>query len=143
MANNNIFIEKDVNNIFIVNPNKVTNQFGNAEDRNVPMEDLVYYVNLDCDIKPRSRLIGGVKGNDKTTQTTTQTTTQIAYGKINFLKPNDQDYLTTKWTQLQTDVNDPNTINGELLGLKTVTYKVNASFVPTITITLEDSKGRA
>ena len=139
MANNNIFIEKDVNNIFIVNPNKVTNQFGNAEDRNVPMEDLVYYVNLDCDIKPRSRLIGGVKGNDNTTQTTTQ----IAYGKINFLKPNDQDYLTTKWSQLQTDVNDPNTINGELLGLKTVTYKVNASFVPTITITLEDSKGRA
>ena len=135
MANNNIFIEKDVNNIFIVNPNKVTNQFGNAEDRNIPMEDLVYYVNLECDIKPRSRLIGGIDG--------TQTTTQIAYGKINFLKPNDQDYLTTNWSRLQTDVTDPNIINGELLGLKTVTYKVNTSFVPTITITLEDSKGRA
>jgi len=135
MANNNIFIEKDVNNIFIVNPNKVTNQFGNAEDRNIPMEDLVYYVNLECDIKPRSRLIGGIDGN--------QTTTQIAYGKINFLKPNDQEYLTTNWTKLQTDVDDPNIINGELLGLKTVTYKVNTSFVPTITITLEDSKGRA
>ena len=135
MANSNIFIEKDVNNIFIINPNKVYNNFGTGEDRYVPLEELIYYVNLECEIKPRSRLIGGL---DNTT-----TTTQIAYGKINFLKPKDQEYLTTKWSLLQTDVTDPNTINGELLGIKSVTYKVNTSFIPTITVTLEDSKGRA
>ena len=143
MANNNIFIEKDVNNIFIVNPNKVTNQFGNAEDRNIPMEDLVFYANLECDIKPRSRLIGGVDGSKDGEKSSPKITTQIAAGKINFLKPNDQEYLTTNWTKLQSDVSDPNVINGELLGLKTINYRVNSSFVPTITITLEDSKGRA
>jgi hypothetical protein len=135
MESNDIFVEKNFDNIFIVNPNRVLNQYGNPEDRYIKHEELIYYVNLECELKPRSRLISG---DDKGT-----TLTQIAIGKVNFLKPNDQDYLTTNWTKLQSDVSDPNVINGELLGLKTVTYKVNTSFVPTITITLEDSKGRA
>jgi hypothetical protein len=135
MESNNIFVEKNFDNIFIVNPNRILNQYGNPEDRYVKHEELIYYVNLECDLKPRSRLIDG---DDKGT-----TLTQIAIGKVNFLKPNDQDYLTTNWTKLQSDVSDPNVINGELLGLKSVTYKINTSFIPTITITLEDSKGRA
>ena len=135
MESNDIFVEKNFDNIFIVNPNRVLNQYGNPEDRYVKHEELIYYVNLECDLKPRSRL---VSGDEKGT-----TLTQIAIGKVNFLKPNDQDYLTTNWTKLQSDVSDPNIINGELLGLKSVTYKINSSFIPTITVTLEDSKGRA
>ena len=135
MESNDIFVEKNFDNIFIVNPNRVLNQYGNPEDRYVKHEELIYYVNLECELKPRSRLISGDENGT--------TLTQIAIGKVNFLKPNDQDYLTTNWTKLQSDVTDPNVINGELLGLKTVTYKINTSFIPTITITLEDSKGRA
>ena len=134
MADKNIYIETDINNIFIINPNKVFTSDGKYEDRVVPHEQLIMYANLECDIQPRSRLITGDNGTNLR---------QIASGSINFLRPNNQNYLTTNWSKSQSEVNDPNTINGELLGITSINYKVGMSMAPLVTISLEDSKGRA
>jgi hypothetical protein len=134
MADKNIYIESDYNNIFIINPNKVFGVDGNVEDRNVAHEKLIMYANLECDLQPRSRLISG---SDSTTLR------QIGASSVNFLKPNNQDYLTTNWTKSQSDVNDANVVNGELLGITAINFKVSNSQVPVVTVSLEDSKGRA
>jgi hypothetical protein len=134
MADKNIYIESDYNNIFIINPNKVFGVDGKVEDRNVAHEELIMYANLECDLQPRSRLISG---SDSTN------IRQIGASSINFLKPNNQDYLTTNWTKSQLDVNDINVVNGELLGITAINFKVSNSQVPVVTVSLEDSKGRA
>jgi hypothetical protein len=134
MADKNIYIESDYNNIFIINPNKVFGENGLPEDRNISHEELIMYANLECDLQPRSRLISGSESTNLR---------QIGASSINFLKPNNQDYLTTNWSKSQLDVNDPNVINGELLGITSINFKVNRSQTPVVTISLEDSKGRA
>ena len=134
MADKNIYIESDYNNIFIINPNKVFGENGQPEDRDIAHEELIVYANLECDIQPRSRLING--GN-------TTNLRQIGASSINFLKPNNQDYLTTNWSKSQLDVNDANVVNGELLGITAINFKVNRSQTPVVTVSLEDSKGRA
>ena len=85
----NIHIENDYQNIFVVNPNKVDLPNGQVGDRNIAQEELVMYANLECNLQPRSKLIVG--GGDKQLRT-------LGLGKINFLKPTGEDYLTTKWT---------------------------------------------
>ena len=134
MADKNIYIESDYNNIFIINPNKVFGENGLPEERNISHEELIMYANLECDLQPRSRLISGSESTNLR---------QIGASSINFLKPNNQDYLTTNWSKSQLDVNDPNVINGELLGITSINFKVNRSQTPVVTISLEDSKGRA
>ena len=134
MADKNIYIETDINNIFLINPNKVFGTNGGYEDRYIPHEELIMYANLECNLQPRSRLI---TGEDSTTLK------QIGVGKINFLKPNNQDYLTTNYTKSQLDVEDSNVVNGELLGITAINFKVSRSQTPIVSISLEDSKGRA
>ena len=134
MADKNIYIETDINNIFLINPNKVYGTNGGYEDRNVPHEELIMYANLECNLQPRSRLITGSDSTDLR---------QIGVGKINFLKPNNQDYLTTNYTKSQAEVDDANIVNGELLGITAINFKVSRSQTPIVTISLEDSKGRA
>ncbi|WP_460997312.1 hypothetical protein, partial [Staphylococcus aureus] len=75
-------------------------------------------------LQPRSRL---VVGDDS------QALQTISIASINFLKPNNQDYLTTNWTELQSDVFNSKVINSELLGITAINYKVGPSFTPTIT----------
>ena len=134
MADERIYVESSFDNILIVNPNKVINSENNPEDRNIRQEDLVMYANLECNLQPRSRLLVGE--NDQTLQT-------IAISSVNFLKPNNQDYLTTNWTELQSNVSNPSVINSELLGISNISYKCGASFVPTVDVKLEDVRGRA
>ena len=129
-----IYVENDFDNIFIVNPNKVYNNIGGVEDRNVKQEDLVMYANLECAIQPRSRLLIGDDGDSSYEI--------VAASKLNFLKPNNQDYLGTNWTQSQTS-NSENVSTTELLGIVNITYNVNPSFTSTVTIVLEDVRGRA
>jgi len=66
MASENIYVfQNTCNNIVVVNPNKVTNMDGgNAEDRNIKQENLIYYANLECTLIPRSRLINGSNKNN-------------------------------------------------------------------------------
>lgn len=134
MGNERLFIENYFNNIVVVNPNKVYNNLQEVEDRNISQENLVIYANLQCSLQPRSRLI---KGEDF------QEIQTIATSKLNFLNPNNQDYFSTNWTDLQSQHANPNVINSELLGITNISYKCGASFIPTVDITLEDIRGRS
>jgi hypothetical protein len=131
MAGENFYV-RSFDNVFVVDPNRVLNSEGNPEERNVAQEKLIMYANLECSVQPRSRLISGE-------QTNSVENVQIA--SVNFLRPGDQNYLTTNWTNIQS-VNDK-ILNSELLGIKSISYKCGASFTPTVNVTLEDIKGRA
>jgi len=137
-----IYIENNYNNIFIINPNKTyqtSDVIGEDEltvgDRNLKQEDLVMYANLECNIQPRSRLLLGDDGAGENSL--------IATSKVNFLKPNDENFFTTNWTLDATNTTDERVINSELLGITNITYTVNPAYVPTVNITLEDIRGRA
>jgi hypothetical protein len=136
MANKNIYVESNFDNIFVVDPNRVFNDQNLPEPRNVNQEDLVMYVNLECELVPRSRLVKGSDGNSGQL-------TQIAAGTVNYLNPNGNQELTTNWSELQEGIPNQNTLNRELLGIKRIIYKVGLSFVPEVTISLEDVKGRS
>ena len=136
IVSGDVFIELEQNNVFIINPNKEFNEQGYAEARNIKQEDFVTYANLECNLLPRTRLLIGVDNSNDTTL--------IATTKINFLKPNNSNYLNTDWTLPQGEVSTNfNEINTELLGITNISYSVNNAFAPTITILLEDITGRA
>ena len=134
MANNQIIYNKAFDNILVIDPNKVINKDGFPEDRNVPQEDLVMYANLECNLQPRSRLLVGEN---------TQSLETVNLASVNFLKPGNQDYLTTNWTGLQSDFANPKVINSELLGITNISYVCTNKFVTTVNITMEDIRGRA
>jgi hypothetical protein len=140
MANYNkagdISVEQEFNNIFVANPNKVYADDGSKVDRYVKHEELVMYANLEANLQPRSRLLVSDNGDTESKL--------IATSNINFLRPNDQNYLTTNWTNFNTNNNNSNqTWNPELLGITNISYSVNTSFTSKINITLEDVQGRA
>jgi len=135
MASENIYVfPSTCNNIFVINPNQIQNEYGNPEDRNIKQENLIYYVNLECELEPRSRLISGA---DKTT------VKLVSLATMNFLNPTGTGELTTEWTGIQDRNANQNQIANQLLGMKTISYRVGLSYIPTITINLEDVKGRA
>lgn len=136
MGSENIYVfQNTCDNIFVINPNKITTEFSNnGEDRNVKQENLIYYANLECELEPRSRL---VTGGDKSTVTT------VSLASMNFLNPTGDGYLTTDWTSIQDTTVNQNQIASQLLGMKSISYKVGLSYIPTVTINLEDVKGRA
>ena len=86
----NILVEFDYNNIIVVDPNKVINEQGVAQQRLVRHEDLVIYANLETKVLPRTKLAVGVANND-----IMQT---VSIATINFLKPGGNTFLDTKWT---------------------------------------------
>jgi len=133
MANEKIWVN-NFSNISLIDPNKIINENGFTEDRNLKQENLVFYVNLQCNVQPRSKLISGTKG-------LVIEPTSIA--EINFLKPNGENYLTTRWTELLPINRQKENFTTELLGITNITYRCNASFTPTVDIILEDLKGRA
>jgi hypothetical protein len=136
MASENIYVFGNTcNNIFVVNPNKVTTEYNNnGENRNIKQENLIYYANLDCELIPRSRLINGSNKN---------TVKVVSLASMNFLNPTGDGSLTTDWTSIQDTKVNQNQIATQLLGMKGISYKVGLSYIPTVTISLEDVKGRA
>jgi len=136
MGSENIYVFGNTcNNIFVVNPNKVTTEYNNnGENRNIKQENLIYYANLDCELIPRSRLINGSDKN---------TVKVVSLASMNFLNPTGDGSLTTDWTSIQDTKVNQNQIATQLLGMKGISYKVGLSYIPTVTISLEDVKGRA
>ena len=155
----NILVEFDYQNIIVVDPNKIIDSDGKAKERLVNHEDLVMYANLECSVIPRSKLSIGVSNSELKT---------ISLAKINFLNPTGGKYLNNNYTNLFTDnqknepIQPPPTnfyeqtpiryIGDEpdneitetsLLGITAISMRVNTSFMPTISITLEDVRGRA
>lgn len=85
----NIYVETAYNNIILVDPNKTTRIGTNGrqfvEERLVDHENLVMYANLEAEVLPRTKLaVGGTPQDNIRT---------ISLAKINFLKPNEDEFL--------------------------------------------------
>ena len=80
----NIYIDLDKQNIIIVDPNKVVDEQNIIRERNIHQEDLVMYANLECKVQPRTRLAKTSTGINNDT---------ISIAQINFLKPEENDYM--------------------------------------------------
>ena len=161
----NIFVEFDYNNIFLIDPNRVVNSEGKIKERTVKQERLVMYANLECNLTPRTKLAVGASQDDRN-----QT---INIGSINFLKQGDKEYLDNSYTDEltgkntlkgdsengfgfgvnQIKQNDGNqtllsdgkegSVNNGLLGITSININTSLSLYPTIQMSLEDIKGRA
>ena len=92
ITNNDIYVKKEENNLVIIDPNKVFGPGGASQDRYVDQEELMYFVNLEANIVPRSILDLG----DSTD--TSDTRRMIASGTLNYLGPNGGDPLSSIWT---------------------------------------------
>jgi hypothetical protein len=85
----NILVEFDYNNIIVVDPNKTIDGQGNVKERLVDHENLVMFVNLEAEVLPRTKLaVGG---------SPTDVATTVSIAKINFLKPNKDNFFSTQY----------------------------------------------
>ena len=171
----NILVEFDYNNIIVVDPNKTIDAQGNVQERLVDHENLVMFVNLEAEVLPRTKLaVGGSPQDESRT---------VSIAKINFLAPNQGDYLSTSYydefTGLNSTVKDKNgnygygtnqhtekivvppknqtayvkagvvnngidgAADNGLLGITSINVRVSTSFIPSVTIELEDVQGKA
>ena len=161
----NIYVDFDVQNLIVVDPNKLVDKDGNIKERLVDQENLVMYANLETKLLPRTKLAVGTASNDPI-----QT---VSIADINFLKPAGQKYLTNEYTNEITGEGalnkggnnensasfNPNMSNKPqstiqqgtevrsndtgLLGITAINVKINTSFIPQVDIELEDVQGRA
>ena len=157
----NIRVIYDESNVIYIDPNKLILDTGEIIDRAVKPENFVMYANLETTLIPRTKLlIGGAPNNSNR---------NILVGSLNFLKPNTKDnYFTSSYydeftgknslanegtNQKTIDIveNDDNPYflnsakniqDNTLLGIKNISIKTNSSFIPTVTITMEDIQGR-
>jgi len=167
--NENILVEFDYNNITVVDPNKVIDDQGRAKERNIKQENLVFYANLECKVLPRTKLAVGVASNDAIQTVSIATINFLKQGDKEFLDNSYTDEITGKDTisgkgvnQIkQTEVTNPQnnadkfirqTLNtggkpgaqdNGLLGITSINVRQDTSFLPVISVTLEDVKGRA
>ena len=161
----NIYVDFDVQNLIIVDPNKLQDNDGKIRERLVDQENLVMYANLETKLLPRTKLAVGTSPQDAIET--------INIAEINFLKPAGQKYLTNEYTnemtgegifnkggnnQSSASFNPQNSNKPQatiqsgtearsndtgLLGITSINVKINTSFVPQVDILLEDVQGRA
>ena len=165
----NILVELDYDNISLIDPNKVIDLQGNIKDRLVKQEDLVMYANLECNVLPRTKLAVGTAMNDSQRTISVGKINFLNPGNKTFLGTLWADELTGKDTlegkgvnqKNETSVKNPNksddyyvtqnlysngtpgAVDNGLLGIKSIRVEVSTSFLPVITVQLEDVKGRA
>jgi len=152
----------DYQNVIYIDPNKIVSSDGTVNDRGVRHEDFVMYANLETKLIPRTKLLVGTNVNDDIRT--------ISLASINFLKPNTgDDFFTASYydeftgrnsmsnngvNQKESKVvvdenrsyfkNDAiNVQDNSLFGIKNISIKTTSSFIPTVSITMEDSQGRA
>jgi hypothetical protein len=163
----NILVEFDYNNIIVVDPNKTIDAFGNIRERLVDHEKMVMFANLEAEVVPRTKLSVGGSPEDKIRTISVAKMNFLRPTEDTFLTSGYYDELTGKnaknglgQNQMRSElINQPdgstpyvkNTVNspGEkatdngLLGITSINVTTNTSFVPTVTILLEDIQGRA
>jgi hypothetical protein len=165
----NILVEFDYDNISLIDPNSVVDQEGNVKERFVKQEDLVIYANLECNVLPRTKLAVGSSMNDSQRTVSVGKINFLNPGNKPFLDTKWTDELTGKDTIQGKGVNqpkltavknpnqpndyyltqnllsngNPGAVDNGLLGIKHINVSYNTNFVPQISITLEDVKGRA
>lgn len=152
----------DYQNVIYIDPNKIITNTGEVIDRAVIPENFVMYANLETKLIPRTKLLIGGDPN--------RSIQNIKLASINFLKPNTKDdYFTSSYYDEFTGKNSlegrgtnqksidlvgegeesyflngvENIEDNTLFGIKMIDIKTNSSFVPTVTITMEDIQGRA
>jgi hypothetical protein len=161
----NIFVDFDYQNVFLVDPNKTVDLNGVARERQIHHENLVMYANLEAtNVFPRTKLAVGAPLTDAIQN--------VPIAAMNFLRPGGKTLLTNAYldeiTGLNTSTgkgtNQPNitnvsqqnktdefylkqnTINSQdtgLLGIESIRVKNNRSATPSVEMTLIDTQGRA
>ena len=149
----NIYTNAVGNNLVVVDPNKVVLN-GEIKDRLVDHEDMVMYANLTAIIYPRSKVISGSQNQGD------RIIVDIFDGELNFLKPKNSDFLNSDWTQAFTnpDVNKKvktvnsegttigvtteNTLDFQGFGITSINVKLNASYIPQVSINFTDVRGK-
>jgi hypothetical protein len=165
----NILVEFDYNNISIIDPNKVIDNDGKVKERYVKQENLVMYANLECKVLPRTKLAIGVANNDQVQTVSIASINFLKPGDKTFLDNSYTDELTGKDTITGNGVNQPKltsvsnpnkssdyyirqtinsggkqaSVDNGLLGITSINIRQGLDFLPSITIELEDVKGRA
>jgi len=165
----NILVEFDYQNISVIDPNKVVDQEGKIKDRNIKQEDLVYYANLECSVLPRTKLAIGVPQSETVRTVSVAKLNFLNPGFKKFLDETYYDELTGKKTLEGKGINQPKITvtqnpdisddfyvnqailsNGKegstdtgLLGMTQINISYGTDFLPVVSITFEDVKGRA
>jgi len=147
-----IFTNPVGNNLVVVDPNKVMGSNGKVVDRLVNAEDLVMYANLTARIYPRSKIIAGASAGD-------EIKVELFDGELNFLKPGGKKFLDSDWTEGFTDPDFGKTkkstnkgVSPSKLfdnskdfggfGITSISVKVNASYIPQVSINFTDVRGK-
>jgi hypothetical protein len=163
----NILVEFDYNNIIVVDPNKTIDALGNIRERLVDHENLVMYANLEAEVVPRTKLSVGGSPEDRLRTISVAKMNFLRPTEETFLTTGYYDELTGKnaknglgVNQMQEEIIDPKdgtkpyskmtltdpggkaTDNG-LLGITSISIKTSTSFIPQVSMTLEDIQGRA
>lgn len=165
-SSGNIFVEFDYNNLIVVDPNK-TIKNEKVSERLVDHENLVMYANLEADVLPRTKLAVGISPENSGLETVSVAKMNfLKPTKNSYLGTGYLDELTgknvTKFDGTNqpkevyqtskngskpyisnTVVNESNIVDNGLLGITQINVVTNSSFVPTVTMELEDVQGRA
>ena len=165
----NILVEFDYQNITVIDPNKVIDENGKAKERLVKHENLVMYANLECKVIPRSKLVLGASNSDNLRTISVTSMNFLNPGEKTYLDNAYTDEITGKdtikgegvnqqrinlvqtpnksdefyYTQSTYSNKEPKATDNGLLGIKSITVKINSAFEPVINIKMEDIKGRA
>lgn len=159
-GNEKVFVDADFDNIVVIDPNKVVNLDGTVDERLVNHENLVMYANLEARIIPRTKLAAGSSYSDSIR------TVGVGQLDINFLKGNqfkdsktetnnvnlntgnsigkNPSYMDTNWSEqfLFDQRRTAQDVDTQLLGITRISIKMNASYVPEVTIEMTDIQGR-
>jgi len=163
----NILVEFDYNNIIVVDPNKTIDAFGNIRERLVDHEKMVMFANLEAELLPRTKLAVGGSPEDRVSILSIAKINFLKPTELTSLTTGYYDELTGKSTRNglgdnQLNVKDVEAINGNtayqkvtvnnpgnqstdngLLGITSIRVTTNTSFIPTVSMELEDIQGRA
>ena len=162
----NILVEFDYNNIIVVDPNKTIDAFGKVSERLIDHENMVMYANLEAEIVPRTKLAIGGSPEDRLRTLSIAKINFLKPSKSGYLDDGYYDELTGKDTVNKTGQNQPktqanipkdgskpyiettvvdpqNVIDNGLLGITSIIVNTNTSFIPSVTIELEDVQGKA
>jgi hypothetical protein len=165
--NGNIYVEFDYNNIILVDPNRTINNDGKVYERLVDHENLIMYANLEADVLPRTKLlVGAIPGTNVRQTVSIAKINFLRPGENNYFGTGYYDELTGKNALQSQATNQPlnkinlgqsgskgytsatvvdqeNVVDNGLLGITSISVKVSSSFIPTVSVELEDVQGKA
>ena len=164
--NENVLVEFDYQNIVLVDPNKVIDSEGNVKERLLKHENLVYYANLECNLFPRTRLSVGTNGYYENKTVSIAAINFLKPGNKTFLDNGYLDEITgfnsvqgqganqiieTKNQIVKKDKSSEsylsqsvgNAVDNNLLLISDITINTPLNLTPTVTIKMEDIRGRA